>query len=62
MAFLGVTARTHPGPQLLLRYRDFGPDPFVRTTAPPPARWRGPRRGFWRRFWTRIRDAFGRRG
>ena len=35
---------------------------LVRTTTPPPARWRGPRRGFWRRAWARIRDAFGRRG
>jgi len=35
---------------------------LVRTTAPPPARWRGPRPGFWRRLWARIRDAFGRRG
>ncbi|MDX6674362.1 MAG: glycerol-3-phosphate dehydrogenase [Solirubrobacteraceae bacterium] len=34
---------------------------LVRTTTPPPARWRGPRRGFWRRVWARIRDAFGRR-
>ncbi len=35
---------------------------LVRTTAPPPARWRGPRPGFWRRLWARIRDAFGRGG
>src|SRR5437763_7525179 len=31
---------------------------LVRTTVPPPARWRGPRRGFWRRVRARIRDAF----
>ena len=30
---------------------------LVRTTVPPPARWRGPRRGFWRRVGARIRDA-----
>jgi len=35
---------------------------LVRTTVPPPARWRGPRPGFWRRVWARLRDAFGRRG
>ena len=31
---------------------------LVRTTVPPPARWRGPRRGFWRRLWARMRDVF----
>jgi glycerol-3-phosphate dehydrogenase (NAD(P)+) len=30
---------------------------FVRTTTPPPARFRG---GFWRRFWTRVRGWFTR--
>ena len=35
---------------------------LVRTTVPPPARWRGPRPGFWRRVLARIRDAFRRRG
>src|SRR5437016_5061818 len=35
---------------------------LVRTTVPPPARWRGPRRGFWRRVLARIRDVFRRRG
>jgi glycerol-3-phosphate dehydrogenase (NAD(P)+) len=29
---------------------------LVRTTVPPPARWRGPvKPGFWRRAWTRLR-------
>jgi glycerol-3-phosphate dehydrogenase (NAD(P)+) len=27
---------------------------LVRTTVPPPARWRRPRPGFWRRMWTRM--------
>src|SRR6478672_2271615 len=35
---------------------------LVRTTVPPPARWRGPRPGFWRRVLARIRDVFRRRG
>ncbi len=35
---------------------------LVRTTVPPPARWRGPRPGFWRRVWARVRDAFRRGG
>jgi len=35
---------------------------LVRTTVPPPARFsRRPRRGFWRRFWQRVRATFGRR-
>jgi glycerol-3-phosphate dehydrogenase (NAD(P)+) len=34
---------------------------IVRTTVPPPARWRPPvRRGFWRRLLMRIRTMFGR--
>jgi glycerol-3-phosphate dehydrogenase (NAD(P)+) len=32
----------------------------VRTTVPPPARRHGPRRGFWRRVWERVRRAFSR--
>jgi glycerol-3-phosphate dehydrogenase (NAD(P)+) len=28
---------------------------LVRTTVPPPARWRPVRRGFWRRAWARVR-------
>jgi glycerol-3-phosphate dehydrogenase (NAD(P)+) len=28
---------------------------LVRATVPPPARWRGPRPGFWRRLWARLR-------
>jgi glycerol-3-phosphate dehydrogenase (NAD(P)+) len=27
---------------------------LVRATVPPPARWRRPQRGFWRRLWQRI--------
>jgi glycerol-3-phosphate dehydrogenase (NAD(P)+) len=35
---------------------------IVRTTVPPPARWRAPvRRGFWRRLRERVRALFGRR-
>ena len=35
---------------------------LVRTTVPPPARWRpAVRRGFWRRVWQRIRRVFSRR-
>ena len=34
---------------------------LVRTTVPPPARWRGPRPGFWRRLWARVRYALVRR-
>jgi glycerol-3-phosphate dehydrogenase (NAD(P)+) len=34
---------------------------LVRTTVPPPARWRRPRRGFWRRVSAWIRDLFRRR-
>jgi len=31
---------------------------LVRTTVPPPARWRRrPQRGVWRRLWRRVRDA-----
>jgi glycerol-3-phosphate dehydrogenase (NAD(P)+) len=34
---------------------------IVRTTVPPPARWRGPvRRGFWRRLWERVSGVFRR--
>ena len=33
---------------------------LVRTTTPPPGRWRGPRPGFWRRVWARIRGWFRR--
>ena len=34
---------------------------IVRTTVPPPARWRVPgRRGFWQRLWGRLRRAFRR--
>jgi glycerol-3-phosphate dehydrogenase (NAD(P)+) len=33
---------------------------LVRTTVPPPARWRRPRPGFWRRLWARVRYAFRR--
>ncbi len=33
---------------------------LVRTTVPPPARWRV-HRGFWRRAWARVRGAFGGR-
>jgi hypothetical protein len=33
---------------------------LVRTTVPPPARWRpAVRRGFWRRAWARVRRWFG---
>lgn len=28
---------------------------LVRATVPPPARWRRPERGFWRRVWERLR-------
>jgi glycerol-3-phosphate dehydrogenase (NAD(P)+) len=28
---------------------------LVRATVPPPARWRRPRPGFWRRLWARLR-------
>ena len=37
---------------------------LVRTTLPPAARWRrlGPRPGFWRRAWLRVRSFFGRSG
>ena len=34
---------------------------LVRTTVPPPARWRV-QPGFWRRAWARVRAAFSRRG
>src|SRR5438067_3328701 len=34
---------------------------LVRTTVPPPGRWRGPRPGFWRRLWARVRYALVRR-
>ncbi len=35
---------------------------LVRTTVPPPARWRPPvPRGFWRRQWDRLRSALWRR-
>jgi len=35
---------------------------LVRTTVPPPARWRpAVRRGFWRRAWARVRRWFTRR-
>jgi glycerol-3-phosphate dehydrogenase (NAD(P)+) len=30
---------------------------LVRATVPPPARWRRPRPGFWRRAWRRLRRA-----
>lgn len=34
---------------------------IVRTTVPPPARWRGPvRRGFWTRLWERMTRPFRR--
>ncbi|MGI8579738.1 MAG: NAD(P)H-dependent glycerol-3-phosphate dehydrogenase, partial [Solirubrobacteraceae bacterium] len=33
---------------------------FVRATVPPPARWRAPQRGFWRRGWARARALFVR--
>ena len=33
---------------------------LVRTTSPPPARWRRPRPGFWRRLWARLRYALRR--
>jgi glycerol-3-phosphate dehydrogenase (NAD(P)+) len=33
---------------------------LVRATVPPPARWRAPRRGFWRRGWARVRALFAR--
>jgi glycerol-3-phosphate dehydrogenase (NAD(P)+) len=33
---------------------------LVRTTVPPPARWRV-QPGFWRRGWARLRAAFGGR-
>jgi glycerol-3-phosphate dehydrogenase (NAD(P)+) len=34
---------------------------IVRTTVPPPARWRRTvPRGFWRRLWERVRGVFGR--
>jgi glycerol-3-phosphate dehydrogenase (NAD(P)+) len=32
---------------------------LVRTTVPPPARWRPVRPGFWRRAWARVRAFFG---
>ncbi len=37
---------------------------LVRATVPPPARWRRPQPGFWRRLWRRLDrpDAGGRRG
>jgi glycerol-3-phosphate dehydrogenase (NAD(P)+) len=34
---------------------------LVRTTVPPPARWRPVRLGFWRRVWARVRGWFGGR-
>jgi glycerol-3-phosphate dehydrogenase (NAD(P)+) len=33
---------------------------LVRTTTPPPGRWRRPRPGFWRRVWARVRGWFSR--
>jgi glycerol-3-phosphate dehydrogenase (NAD(P)+) len=33
---------------------------LVRTTVPPPARWRPVRPGFWRRVWSRVRGWLGR--
>lgn len=35
---------------------------LVRATVPPPARWRRPQPGFWRRFWLRLRSMFARGG
>lgn len=32
---------------------------LVRATVPPPARWRRPKPGFWRRVWQRMSGAFG---
>jgi len=34
---------------------------LVRATVPPPARWRRPRPGVWRRGWERVRQFFARR-
>ena len=34
---------------------------LVRATVPPPARWRRPEPGFWRRMWRRVSSA-GRQG
>jgi glycerol-3-phosphate dehydrogenase (NAD(P)+) len=33
---------------------------LVRATVPPPARWRRPEPGVWRRFWQRLRGMFSR--